>query len=204
MCERPNLGARREWTIYAELTWCKILGLKPFTQEPYQFDADYVARLTAGDPDICNHFAEYFTRVLDLMLAVREWTGTCARHPAENAAAGFDQLNRSGTIVPDQFAAYVMGVFRNKLREEIHRIKHPQSPDIEPEGTGTSAEDEFVNARNKERTLCCFTRNARRDRRVIQLLFLEEAEREEACRQLGVDRGALRVRLARASQRFRN
>jgi RNA polymerase sigma factor (sigma-70 family) len=141
------------------------------------------------------------------MLAVREWDRERARDIRQKTLLQvLVNLNRSGTIqCPDQFAAYVMGVFRNKLREEIRdRIKHPQSPEMEPVGTGTSAEDEFVNARNKERTSAVLREMPDRDRRVIQLLFLEEAEREEACRQLGVDRGALRVRLARATQRFRD
>ena len=114
-------------------------------------------------------------------------------------------LHRGGTIeAPERFAAYVIGVFRNKVREEIRdRIKHPQSPEIEPEGTGRTAEDEFITARNKERTSAVLREMSARDRRILQLIYLEEAEREEASRELGVDRETLRVCLHRAAQRFR-
>jgi len=180
--------------------------LKPFTEEPYQFDAAYIERLAAGDPAICDHFAEYFTRVLDVMLAVRGWERERAHDIRQKTLLQvLINLHRSGSIeAPDRFGAYVIGVFRNKLREEVRdRIKHPQAPEIEPEGHTVTAEDEFVTARNKEQTAAVLNEMPERDRRVIELIYLQELEREEACRQLGVDRVWLRVRLHRAAARFR-
>ena len=170
------------------------------------FDAAYVGRLTAGDPQTCNHFAEYFTRVLDVMLAVRGWNRERALEIRQKTLLQvLINLHRGGGIEsPERFPAYVIGVFRNKIREEIRdRMKHPQPPEIEPESTEKTAEDEFVTARNKERTSAVLKELSDRDRRIIQLIYLEEAEREEACRKLGVDRDALRVRLHRAANRFR-
>ena len=144
--------------------------------------------------------------MLDVMLAVRGWDPERAHDIRQKTLLQvLIDLHRGGSIEsPDRFAPYVIGVFRNKVREEIRdRIKHPQAPEFEPIGESSSAEDEFVTARNKERTAAVLNEMTERDRQVIQLVFLEEAEREEVCQRLGVDRDSLRVRLHRAARRFR-
>jgi len=144
--------------------------------------------------------------VIDLMLAVRGWDRERAHDIRQKTLLQvLINLHRGGSIEsPDRFAPYVIGVFRNKVREEIRdRLRYPQAPEIEPVGESSSAEDEFVTSRNKERTAAVLNEMPERDRQVIQLVFLEEAEREEACHRLGVDRDSLRVRLHRAARRFR-
>jgi RNA polymerase sigma-70 factor (ECF subfamily) len=42
-----------------------------------------------------------------------------------------------------------------------------------------------------------------KDRRLLRALFLEEKEKDEVCREFGVDRNYLRVLLHRAKQSFR-
>jgi RNA polymerase sigma-70 factor (ECF subfamily) len=42
-----------------------------------------------------------------------------------------------------------------------------------------------------------------RDRDLLRAIFLEEKEKEEICREFGVDREYLRVLLHRAKERFR-
>ena len=150
------------------------------------------------------------------MLAARGWRRERALEIRQKTLLQvLVNLHRGGSIeAPERFPAYVIGVFRNKVREEIRdHIKHPQPSEIEPEGPGKSAEDElitarnaedeFITARNKERTSAVLTEMSGRDRRVLQLIYLEEAEREEACRELGVNRETLRVCLHRAARRFR-
>ena len=43
-----------------------------------------------------------------------------------------------------------------------------------------------------------------RDRDLLRAIFLEEKEKEEVCREFGVDREYLRVLLHRAKERFRS
>ncbi|MGB9195358.1 MAG: sigma factor-like helix-turn-helix DNA-binding protein, partial [Terriglobales bacterium] len=42
-----------------------------------------------------------------------------------------------------------------------------------------------------------------RDRRILRAIFLEERDKDEVCRELGVDRDYLRVLLHRAKQAFK-
>jgi RNA polymerase sigma-70 factor, ECF subfamily len=43
-----------------------------------------------------------------------------------------------------------------------------------------------------------------RDRRLLRAIFLEEADKDQVCKEYGVDRGYLRVLVHRAKQQFRS
>ena len=61
----------------------------------------------------------------------------------------------------------------------------------------------YLPGKSKEKVRAILTRLSERDRSLLKAVFLDERDRDEVCREFGVEREYLRVLLHRAKQEFK-
>jgi RNA polymerase sigma-70 factor (ECF subfamily) len=184
----------------------------PIVEPPLQlhsFDADYVESLCGGDRQTQEHFVGYFSALLQVKLRSR----LQSRHAIEDVcqetfARVFAVLRKDGGLKnPERLGAFVNSVCNNVLFETYRSSSRVESLDCEerPELPATGPDAlAIVTARQlgekvREILLCM----APRDRHLLKAVFLDQRDREEVCREFGVDREYLRVLLHRAKQEFK-
>jgi RNA polymerase sigma-70 factor, ECF subfamily len=174
------------------------------------FDESYVERLRSGDFRTQDHFVSYFSELIQLKLRARLRTPQAIEDVRqETFARVFAALRSPGGIrQPDRLGPFVNSICNNVLLEHYRASSHVSSLDDEPE-------DDFpdpvidvlgaVAAREMEgRVREILDNMAERDRRILRAVFLEELDKDEVCREFGVDRDYLRVLLHRAKQSFKS
>ncbi len=175
----------------------------------HSFDAGYVDNLCAGDPRTQEHFVAYFTALLQIKLRSRlKSTQAVEDVSQETFARVFSVLRKDGGLrQPESLGAFVNTVCNHVLLEHYRSSKGGESLDVEgrPELPDTSANAlEIVAARQiKEKVREILLELAPRDRSLLKAVFLDERDRDEVCREFGVDRDYLRVLLHRAKQEFK-
>lgn len=176
----------------------------------FAFDADYVRRLTDGDAETEQHFHSYFGRLLLIKLRHR------LRSPQEVLDARQETLMRVLVSLrqkrtlehPERLGAFVNAVCNNVMLEmsRASRRTVPLSETFESDGAPVAADDPettLVTSERQARVREVLDRLPERDRRLLRQVFLNEEDKDEVCREFGVDRGYLRVLLHRAKARFR-
>ncbi len=177
--------------------------------ERERFDRQYLDRLVAGDSETERHFARYFGDLLVAKLRSR------LRSPALVEDAKQETFLRvlvalrktEGLTSPESLGSFVNSVCNNVLFEIYRRQSKlasfastededvPQDlPDVESMLMG-----EEVRVRVRE----VLGDLPPKDRDLLHWLFVDECDKDEVCRRLGVDRAYLRVLLHRAKERFR-
>lgn len=171
------------------------------------FDAAYVDRLTQGDPDTELHFSSYFGRLLTSKLRVRRIAPQMAEDVRQET---FLRVLRSlrrgqGVTQPEAFGAFVSAVCNNVLLETINKeAKHPAIPENAPEPADDRVDLEAALITEQRKRVVARILDALpvKDREILRLVFLEEADRQEVSRRLGVSAEYLRVLLHRAKSKF--
>ncbi len=180
-----------------------------FTLQFQSFDATYVENLCAGDRQTQEHFVAYFSELLKLKLRSKLQSSHAIEDVCqETFARVFAVLHRDGGLrQPERLGAFVNTVCNNVLFEQYRSAGRSESLDAEgapePEAKGANALD-LVSARQiKEKVREILLRLPPRDRSLLKAIFLDERDRDEVCRQFGVERDYLRVLLHRAKQEFK-
>jgi RNA polymerase sigma-70 factor (ECF subfamily) len=174
----------------------------------FAFDDDYVARLRKGDSQTELHFVAYFDQLLRIKLRAR-------RLPPD----GVDELcqetlrrvisalrNPGGVRQPERFGAFVNSICNNVLLESYRTSGRTQPlEDFHLDKTDRVLDVESLVATQE---MCQQIRRIletlpKRDRQLLRAIFLEDKDKDEVCRLLGVDRGYLRVLLHRAKDKFK-
>jgi RNA polymerase sigma-70 factor (ECF subfamily) len=174
-----------------------------------EFDADYVGNLCAGDLATQEHFVSYFTELLQLKLRSRLRSPQAIEDVRqETFARVLNTLRKeSGLRQPDRLGAFVNTVCNNVLLEHYRFSSRNQSLDEEgrPEPVATGADSLSIvsAAQLKTKVREILLGMPLRDRSLLKAVFLDERDRDEVCRQFGVDREYLRVLLFRAKQDFK-
>lgn len=185
----------------------------PITAEPplqfHSFDSSYLASLCEGDRQTQEHFVGYFTALLQVKLRSR----LQSRHAIEDVCQEtfvrvFTAVRKEGGIKdPERLGAFVNSVCNNVLFETYRSSGRVESLDEEgrPEPPATAPDAlAIVAARQiKEKVREILHQMTRRDRLLLRAVFWEQRDREEVCREFGVDREYLRVLLHRAKQEFK-
>ena len=178
--------------------------------ELFAFDKSYVDRLRDREPATEQHFVSYFGQILGIMLRARylppERVDDVRQETFSRVIA---VLRRDGGIrQPERFGAFVNSTCKNVLREntrDTYRTQallpdHLESPD--PDRV-LDLERELISKETKEKVRAILAEMKQRDRDLLRAIFLEEKDKDEICREFGVDREYLRVLLHRAKGRFR-
>jgi RNA polymerase sigma-70 factor, ECF subfamily len=175
----------------------------------HSFDARYVENLCAGDSSTQEHFVAYFTELLRLKLRSR----LQSRHAIDDVcqetfARVYAVLRRDGGLrQPERLGAFVNTVCNHVLFEQYRSSSRSESLDVEgapePPSTGADALDIVSAKQIKQKVREILEQLPLRDRSLLKAVFLEERDRDEVCREFGVERDYLRVLLHRAKQEFK-
>ena len=175
----------------------------------HSFDAGYVASLCAGDRRTQDHFVGYFTELLQVKLRSRlQSLHAIEDVRQETFARVLTVLRKDGGLrQPERLGAFVNTVCNHVLFEQYRSSSRSESLDAEgrPElpALGADALDIVVARQIKDKVRDILLDLAPRDRSLLKAVFLDERDRDEVCREFGVDRQYLRVLLHRAKQEFK-
>ena len=170
------------------------------------FTTDYVRRLTAGDPEVQEHFTRYFDGVLHMKLRSRLRSLALIEDVRQETFLRVFRALRNGSLIcPDRLGAFVNAVcnhvlletYRDKQKHELRGEEPPEraDPNLSPEGElATRERDAMVG-----RTL---SELSHKDSELLRMIFLEERDKAEICRNMNVDHDYLRVLIFRAKSRF--
>jgi RNA polymerase sigma-70 factor (ECF subfamily) len=175
----------------------------------YTFDATYIDNLCAGDRPTQQHFVDYFTALIQMKLRSRLQSPQAAEDVRqETFARVLKALRNPGTLrQPERLGAFVNTVCNHVLFEHYRASSRSDSLDDEgqPElpATGASALDAVAARQMEAKVREILLEMPKRDRALLQAVFLEERDRDEVCAEFGVDREYLRVLLHRAKREFK-
>ena len=174
------------------------------------FDAPYLERLRAGDFRTQEHFVAYFSELIQLKLRARLRSPQAIEDVRQETFARFFTALRSpqGIRQPERLGAFVNSICNNVLLEQYRSTSRTGSledeaaedlPDPVIDVLGAVAARQME---NKVREI--LDDLPERDRRILREVFLEERDKDEVCRECGVDRDYLRVLIHRAKQNFKS
>ncbi len=176
--------------------------------ELFAFDQAYVERLRDGDPSTEHHFVSYFEQLLNIKLRARMLASpTVEELRQETFIRVIAALRKEGGVrEPNRLGAFVNSVCNNVLLE-FYRSSARNQPleehHLEGAGKTLDLEGSLVTREAEQHIRRLLAELPERDRRLLSAMFLEEKGKDEVCRELGVDRGYLRVLLHRAKDKFK-
>lgn len=173
------------------------------------FDADYIERLCAGDPQTEKHFVGYFSQLLTLKLRSRLKSPQIVEDVRqETFARVLNVLRKDGSLrQPERLGAFVISVCNNVLKEQFRNLSRVESLDDgvrpDPPDTRIDVLDAVAQKEIQKKVREILAKMERRDRELLSAVWLEERDRDDVCRVFRVDREYLRVLLYRAKQEFK-
>lgn len=176
--------------------------------EFFSFDEAYLKRLRERDFPTEQHFVAYFRKLLTIKLRSRLRTSQAVDDIAqETFLRVFKAMQIEGGIrQPERLGAFVNSVCNNVLQEFYRSVDHGTSLDDdapEPVDKLIDLEGFLVTKQTREQVRKVLALLGDKDRQLLRSIFLEEKEKDDVCREFGVDRDYLRVLLHRAKQSFR-
>jgi RNA polymerase sigma-70 factor, ECF subfamily len=174
------------------------------------FDESYVERLRAGDFRVQEHFVAYFSELIQLKLRSRLNSPQAIEDVRqETFTRVFVALRGEGGIrQPDRLGAFVNSICNNVLLEHYRASSRHSSLEDEEDKDFPATNVDILGAvvaqqvQGKVREI--LEELSEKDRRLLREVFLEERDKDEVCRDFGVDRDYLRVLLHRAKQSFKS
>lgn len=174
------------------------------------FDAAYVERLGKDDPQTVRHFCAYFGDLIRIKARARRLSPSAADDVRqETFLRVFRTLRHDGGLrTAECLGAFVNSVCNNVLLERFREQKRHEPPAEEPlpqpDTVTPSPEARLITEDGKaavRRVLASMTPD---NRRLLRAILLDEADRADVCRELGVSPDYLRVLLHRAKKEFRS
>jgi RNA polymerase sigma-70 factor (ECF subfamily) len=173
------------------------------------FDTSYLERLQRRDVDTEQHFAAYFGELIRLKLRTRLRLAAAVEDVQQETFVRVLTLVRAGEIrQPECLGALVSSVCNNVLREHYRAGSRTRSSleDV-PEHSFISQDmsSSGVEAREAQLLVRKILRDLpERDRRLLQMVLLEERDKDAVCAELGLSRDYLRVLVHRAKRSFKS
>jgi RNA polymerase sigma-70 factor, ECF subfamily len=173
------------------------------------FDAQYIEKLCAGDYGTEEHFVGYFTELLNLKLRSRLRSPHAIEDVRQETFVRVLRiLRKDGSLrQPERLGAFVNTVCNNVLLEHYRSSSRSTSIDEEgqpePVATGQTVLEKVASGELADKVHDILRRLPPRDQQLLKAVFIDERDRDEVCRQVGVDREYLRVLLYRAKQEFK-
>jgi RNA polymerase sigma-70 factor, ECF subfamily len=175
----------------------------------HSFDETYVERLRAGDFRTQEQFRVYFTALIQVKLRSRLQSREAIEDVRQETFTRFYSALREGKIVhPERIGSFVNSICNHVLMEHYRTVvrqgsvndddqkKEFPSPALDPLALFSAQE-----IQQKVREI--LDQMPERDRRLLREILLEERDKDEVCRDFGVDRDYLRVLLHRAKNSFK-
>jgi RNA polymerase sigma-70 factor (ECF subfamily) len=174
------------------------------------FDRSYVERLRAGDFRTQEHFVAYFSELIQLKLRSRLNSPQAIEDVRqETFTRVLVALRGEGGIrQPERLGAFVNSICNNVLLEHYRASSRHSSLEDEEDKDFPATTIDIVGAvAAKEMAVKVreiLDELPERDRRLLREIFLEERDKDDVCRDFGVDRDYLRVLLHRAKLSFKS
>lgn len=170
------------------------------------FDAEYVQRLASGDPCTESHFSMYWQKFLSLKLRSRGISADVADDVRQETLCRVLKTLRQGPGIarPESFGAFVNSVCNNVLLELHHRAVRDGADEPVPEvhDGRMSIDQSLIHAERRRMVRDVLGGLSEKDRKILRMVFFEDAGRAEISRTMGVEPEYLRVLLHRAKARF--
>jgi RNA polymerase sigma-70 factor (ECF subfamily) len=173
------------------------------------FDESYVERLRAGDFRTQENFVAYFTELLQLKLRSRLHSPQAIEDVRqETFARVLIALRKDKIRQPDRLGAFVNSMCNNVLLEYYRSSGRDSSIEDEEDQDFPAKPVDMLGAiaarQMEEKVREILEELPERDRRLLREVFLDERDKDEVCREFGVDRDYLRVLLHRAKLAFKS
>ena len=179
--------------------------------EFYSFDESYLERLRSGDFRTEEHFVSYFSTLIQLKLRSRLNSREAIEDVRQEIFARVFAVLRSkdGLRHANRLGPFVNSVCNNVLMEHYrsssrHTALQDDSDSTEIPDARAGVLDGIMTQQTAEIVRGILEDLTERDRRLLREVFLEERDKDEVCRDFGVDRNYLRVLLHRAKQTFKS
>ena len=177
--------------------------------ELQSFDEPYVDRLRAGDFRTQEHFVAYFSELIQLKLRSRLNSPQAIEDVRQETFTRVFVALRDGKIrQPERLGAFVNSMCNNVLLEHYRMSSRASSLEDEEQQDFPAVTVDVLGAmaakQMGEKIREILEEMPERDRRLLREIFLEEREKDDVCRDFGVDRDYLRVLLHRAKQSFKS
>jgi RNA polymerase sigma-70 factor, ECF subfamily len=173
------------------------------------FDEAYVERLRAGDFRTQEHFGAYFSALIQVKMRSRLQSREAIEDVRQETFARFFEALRAGKFLhPERLGSYVNSICNHVLLEH-YRGGSRETPLEEDEykelpGPAVDLLGVLVTHETGKKVQEILQQLSERDRRLLREVFLDERDKDEVCRDFGVDREYLRVLLHRAKQSFKD
>jgi RNA polymerase sigma-70 factor, ECF subfamily len=176
--------------------------------EFYSFDETYLQRLRQNDSETEQHFVAYFSKLILIKLRSRLQSSSAIDDIRQETFVRVLKAVRTegGVRSAKRLGGFVNSVCNNVLQEFYRSSVRTQSSDEgppEPPDRTIDLEGALVTKQTRQQVRDVLARLPDKDRRLLKALFIDEKEKEQVCREFGVDRDYLRVLLHRAKQSFR-
>jgi RNA polymerase sigma-70 factor (ECF subfamily) len=175
------------------------------------FDAEYLAKLRAGEASTERHFVDYFSELIHLKLRSRLASHEAIEDVRQETFSRVLLILRKedGLRQAERLGSFVNSVCNHVLQEQYRSQKKSGS------SLGEENESVFVDYRPSPLSQLESADQARvvreslnrlpaRERKLLESVLVEERDKDELCEEMGVTREYLRVLLHRAKQSFRS
>jgi len=177
----------------------------------HSFDEEYCGRLQGGDFLTREHFHKYFTAVMKATLRSRLKSREAIEDvQQETFVRVFEALRDERIREPRKLGSFVLSICRNVLRERYRNNENGDrfvsiDKDEAPELPAASLDlvKMISDKRAKEKLQKVLEQLSERDRRLLHAIVFEERDKDEVCREFGINRDNLRLILHRAKERLK-
>jgi RNA polymerase sigma-70 factor, ECF subfamily len=176
--------------------------------ELFAFDEAYVGRLREGDPSTESHFAEYFSKLIQIKLRARFLATEVVDDLSQETFArvirslrsegGIRQADRLGPFVNSVCNNVLLEYYRSGLKNVPLDENHLELPD-----KVLNLESLAILQETQQAVRNLLLQLPDRDQAILRAVFLDELSKDEVCKRFGVGRDYLRVLLHRAKEKFR-
>jgi RNA polymerase sigma-70 factor (ECF subfamily) len=175
----------------------------------FTFDAQYLARLKAREPDTLNHFALYFTKCLTVKLraAGRYSASGVEEIRQETLCRALKAVDNDAIRQPESLAGYMNVMCENVAHEWERDSKKFWSPDgdefPDPPDPRPDAQEALYLSELRSTVSEVLSKLRDKDRKILTAVYIDERDKDEVCRQFNVSRDHLRLLLHRALKKAR-
>ena len=173
------------------------------------FDAAYLEKLRGGDEPTEQHFIHYFSQLITLKLRSRLQSSQAIEDvKQETFARAFTLLRSEGGVRSGERLGSLVNSICNHVLLEYYRSMGRAQP-LEEEvaanllDSRSDALSEMISSETRDSVREVLESLGERERAVLRAVFVEERDKDEVCRELGIDRNYMRVLVHRAKQAFR-
>ena len=173
------------------------------------FDAPYVERLRLGDEATERHFHQYFGELITLKVRSRLPSRQAVEDVRQETFSRFFVILRSegGVRQAERLGPLVNSICNNVLFEQYRSLKRADPLEEEKarqlvDGRSDALQD-VISTETTKTVQDVLKGLNERDRTVLQAVFIQDRDKDEVCRELGIDRNYMRVLVHRAKEAFR-